>query len=27
VRAHGPASFNIDAAGVEPTSFKGPSCP
>jgi cytoskeleton protein RodZ len=27
VRSNGPASFNIDAAGVDPTSFKGPSCP
>jgi cytoskeleton protein RodZ len=27
VHSKGPASFNIDANGIQPTSFKGPNCP
>jgi hypothetical protein len=27
VHSKKPASFNIDANGIEPTTFKGPNCP
>jgi helix-turn-helix protein len=27
IQSKGPASYNIDANGIQPTSFKGPNCP